>query len=248
MKNKKLLAIILLSLSLCFVSGAGYGEVPQWLLETKASQIQVTLLSARIDYMMRNPASYLDVTFAHSVETGEIFVVIHDNRDRFPYKSEVALLDTFKRELETIYSFIAHIATNINADVMVAFFSRGNIQLGSFRYGEYYLLDEAVSKEAIRTDESAKETERAPTSLKFGGQTYTGAAKGHWISEKIDGGRIIKLEDGSLWEISSLDRIDTMLWLVTESITVIGSTNPFYPYYLLNTSTEDLVEAKLISS
>ena len=28
MKNKKLLAIILLSLSFCFVSGVGYGEVP----------------------------------------------------------------------------------------------------------------------------------------------------------------------------------------------------------------------------
>ncbi len=27
MKNKKLLAIILLSLSFCFVSGAGYGEI-----------------------------------------------------------------------------------------------------------------------------------------------------------------------------------------------------------------------------
>ncbi len=29
MKNKKLLAIILLSLSFYFVSGAGYGEVPR---------------------------------------------------------------------------------------------------------------------------------------------------------------------------------------------------------------------------
>ncbi len=123
-------------------AGVGYGEIPEWLSETEASQMQVTLLSARIDYMMRNPASYLDVTFASSVGTGQIFIFIHDNRGRFLYKSGVALLDAFKRELEIIHSFIAHVAMNINTDVMAAFFSRGNIQLGSFNYGEYYLSED----------------------------------------------------------------------------------------------------------
>ncbi len=35
MKNKKLLAIILLSLSFCFVSGVGYGKIPHGLMKLK---------------------------------------------------------------------------------------------------------------------------------------------------------------------------------------------------------------------
>ena len=79
------------------------------------------------------------------------------------------------------------------------------------------------------------------------GQTYAGVGGGHWVSKKIDGGRFIKLEDGSLWEISSIDRINTMLWLVTEEITVIESGNPLYPYKLINSDSGDTAEAKLIS-
>ena len=79
------------------------------------------------------------------------------------------------------------------------------------------------------------------------GQTYASVGGGHWMSKKIDGGRFIKLEDGSLWEISSIDRINTMLWLVTEEITVIESSNPLYPYKLINNDSGDTAEAKLIS-
>ncbi|MBO8131939.1 MAG: hypothetical protein H0Z29_10590 [Candidatus Marinimicrobia bacterium] len=79
------------------------------------------------------------------------------------------------------------------------------------------------------------------------GQTYDGVGGSHWVSKKIDGGRFIKLEDGSLWEISPIDRINTRLWLVTEEITVIESGNPLYPYMLINSDSEDTAEAKLIS-
>lgn len=136
----------------------------------------------------------------------------------------------------------------MDSDIVAELLSKGGIPLAYFSEGEYHLWNEEMSKEEMRTDESAKETERAPTSLRSGGQIYTGAAKGHWVSEKIDGGRIMKLEDGSLWEISPLDGIETMLWLIVDDITIIGRTDPLYPYYLLHTSTGELVEAKLISS
>jgi len=87
MKNKKLLAIILLSLSFCFVSGVGYGKVvipPQsvsydelvlygdeplfGMIESLRKDIgrlklQNGLLEARINYMMRNPTVFLEVDF-----------------------------------------------------------------------------------------------------------------------------------------------------------------------------------------
>lgn len=59
---------------------------------------------------------------------------------------------------------------------------------------------------------------------------------GHWVASVSSGGEIVKLEDGSIWEISVIDRIDTMLWLVTEEITICGSR-------LINTDTGDAVDA-----
>lgn len=59
---------------------------------------------------------------------------------------------------------------------------------------------------------------------------------GHWVQSVSSGGEIVKLEDGSLWEISAIDRIDTTLWLVTEEITVCGDR-------LINTDTGDAVDA-----
>lgn len=58
---------------------------------------------------------------------------------------------------------------------------------------------------------------------------------------------MIKLEDGSLWEISPVDRVNTALWLATEEITVVESDNSIYPYKLINTDSGDTAGAKLIS-
>ena len=60
--------------------------------------------------------------------------------------------------------------------------------------------------------------------------------------EKIGNGEMIKLEDGSLWKIDHVDRIDTMLWLITESITVVEDAGG---YTLINTDTGDKVGATL---
>ncbi len=119
-----------------------WGKNKEYLLETKASQMQITLLHAQFSYMMHNPTSYLEVMFSYGVATGAIFVYICDTRDRFSYKQGVALLDAFKRELEVTYSFIDHIATNMDIDIIAMFDSRERIPLGHFYKGEYRLSDE----------------------------------------------------------------------------------------------------------
>lgn len=54
------------------------------------------------------------------------------------------------------------------------------------------------------------------------GQGYqsSGCEDGHWISSVSNGGEIIVLEDGSVWQVDSIDTIDTMLWLPTENVIV----------------------------
>lgn len=74
---------------------------------------------------------------------------------------------------------------------------------------------------------------------------YPGVGQKHWVREKIDNGALIKLEDGSLWQISPFDRINTMLWLPIDDVIVIESKNPHYPYMLIG--ERDTAEAKLLS-
>lgn len=90
-------------------------------------------------------------------------------------------------------------------------------------------------------------TKSLPNSQSLRGKTYFNTGGGHWISKNIDSGKIIKLEDGSLWEISPIDKIHSMLWLPISNITVVESKNPLYPYLLINTDDGEKVEAMLVS-
>jgi len=75
---------------------------------------------------------------------------------------------------------------------------------------------------------------------------YAGIGQKHWVKSKADGGKFIQLEDGSLWEISPIDKINTMLWLPLDDVVVVESTNPLYPYKLVG--ERDAAEAKLVTS
>ncbi len=155
MKNKKSLAIILLSLSFCFVSAVGYGEVKEWSDKEKISYTEVLLLlSARVDYIMYNPTAFLNVDFIYDsdgafgkkvfprdVDTkGKICVRVTDSRGVFSDKSGIALLDQFKRSLTVLYSFLAPLAVgDMNTHIAAIFLSREEIPLGYFYQGEYHL-------------------------------------------------------------------------------------------------------------
>src|SRR6266571_7224319 len=70
--------------------------------------------------------------------------------------------------------------------------------------------------------------------------------KGHWVDEVSSNGAIITLEDNSMWEIASLDRIDTSLWLPTTDITVMRDPRPVddFKYILVNTEDGEKAHAK----
>ncbi len=86
------------------------------------------LLGAKVDYIMCNPTNYLEVrfiydtigdmgggTFPKCVYTkGTIYVWVTDNRKYSSNKSEIALLDEFKKNLEAIYWYIRQFATDMN--------------------------------------------------------------------------------------------------------------------------------------
>lgn len=63
----------------------------------------------------------------------------------------------------------------------------------------------------------------------------TDCEDGHWVENVIADGEFVALEDGSLWQVGPLDRIDTQLWLATEDVLLCGTR-------LINTDTGDAVE------
>ncbi len=76
-------------------------------------------------------------------------------------------------------------------------------------------------------------------------KVYAGVGSGHWIEKVMDNGAYILLEDGSLWEVSLLDRFKAALWLPLDDITVSENIG-LYPYKLINTSQGEVVEAKYV--
>jgi len=111
-----------------------------------------------------------------------------------------------------------------------------------------YLRSRQLRLEEKRLEMQEKQyKEETPLPPKRHSQIYLGANSKHWISKKIDGGEFIKLEDGSLWKISLIDKINTMLWLPIEDVVVTESENPLYPYKLINTDSGNTADAELIS-
>lgn len=77
-----------------------------------------------------------------------------------------------------------------------------------------------------------------------GGRMYLMTGSGHWLKTNIDHGQMLKLEDGSLWEVASWDRITASLWLPVSAITVVEVGG--YSYKLVNTDDGEAVEAKFL--
>ncbi len=74
--------------------------------------------------------------------------------------------------------------------------------------------------------------------------THAGALR--WVLEKLEDGRFIHLDDQTLWEISPYDRSNSSLWLPSEEIFIIATDEEDYPYKLINKTTEDTANARLV--
>lgn len=80
-----------------------------------------------------------------------------------------------------------------------------------------------------------------------GGRADPPIGTGHWVDKVIDNGEFVRLEDGSLWEIDALDRINTILWLSLDDVTILESSNCIRGYLLVNTDEGEKACAKLVT-
>ena len=67
----------------------------------------------------------------------------------------------------------------------------------------------------------------------------SGCESGHWVDSVSSDGQIVKLEDGSIWEVDPVDAIDSMIWLPTTDIIACDDK-------LINTDDNETVSARRI--
>jgi len=84
--------------------------------------------------------------------------------------------------------------------------------------------------------QSGQATQRAASSRRSG---RSDCESGHWVDSVSSDGQIVKLEDGSIWEVDPVDAIDSMLWLPTSDIIVCDGK-------LINTDDNETVSARRI--
>ncbi len=105
------------------------------------------------------------------------------------------------------------------------------------------LLTQDQLSQVTAAERRAAETERqdpAGAPRRVGPRTASsGCEAGHWVDSVAADGRIVKLEDGSIWEVDAVDAIDSALWLATTDIVVCGDK-------LINTEDNETVSARRI--
>jgi hypothetical protein len=84
--------------------------------------------------------------------------------------------------------------------------------------------------------ESSRLSRNQPSRLPRRRSGSSGCESGHWVESVSDDGQIIKLEDGSIWEVDDADTVDSALWLPTTDILACDAK-------LINTEDNETVSA-----
>lgn len=221
-----------------------------WLVISSASCVS----QPRFDDIQRE-RSRLEAELAHSreevarlaVQTQDLVVRLDD---------AVRAADQVRRDWDDLKdkdagaALVARLRSELEAKTLAAeaLASSVDLKTGSIKDLSDKLMAATKQAAALREENAtlAAEVKRlTPTRpvVPVVGKVYGGAGGGHWVRDKVDSGRLVILEDGSLWDINAVDRIDTMLWLPTEEVFVMEEPGMVGAYRLINTDSEDDVMA-----
>jgi hypothetical protein len=76
---------------------------------------------------------------------------------------------------------------------------------------------------------------------------YTKIREEHWLRDKLEEGRIVVLEDESVWEVHPSDRLITKRWLRISTISVEHIQKDGYPYLLKNSTEGESARANYLA-
>lgn len=107
-------------------------------------------------------------------------------------------------------------------------------------------LDKWLADYTVKVLSATKSMLGVPSATSRG--EYAGLGSRHWIKTVSSGGKLVELEDGSLWEVNAIDRIYTGIWLPISNITVILAETSVgdYRYTLINRDDGEMALVKYL--
>ena len=66
----------------------------------------------------------------------------------------------------------------------------------------------------------------------------------HWLKEVQRGGRVIILDDESIWEVAPSHAGDMCTWDLVSGIAISDGKDPTFPFRLINTGIDEGVDAR----
>ena len=77
---------------------------------------------------------------------------------------------------------------------------------------------------------------------------YTRIHEEHWLRDRLEEGRVVILEDESIWEVHPSDWLITKRWLRISTIIVRHTEKEGYPYLLSNATEGENVRANYLGA
>jgi hypothetical protein len=95
-----------------------------------------------------------------------------------------------------------------------------------------------AATDSAHLDRAADRSLDAPRSLRTSARAYPGIGRDYEVGEVMKQGAYVRLEDGSLWEILSVDRGFVRTWLPSSAVTIVAADDPLghYRYALISGS------------
>lgn len=66
----------------------------------------------------------------------------------------------------------------------------------------------------------------------------------HWLKEVKKGGRVVILDDESIWEVAPWQAGDTCTWDLVSGISISDGDDPAFPFRLFNKGLDESVDAR----
>jgi hypothetical protein len=99
-------------------------------------------------------------------------------------------------------------------------------------------LSQTKAAESHAAENRKQNIDKAPLS-RGRRSSSSGCESDHWVESVSSDGQIVKLEDGSIWEVDAVDAIDSAFWLPTTDIVACDDK-------LINTEDDEIVSATRI--
>ena len=182
---------------------------------------------------MRNPNKHFSITILLLIFISSTLYAQYDFGDKFNKSYNNAANNKYKLDYD-----------NLKIEYEKLYYAHQNLlqDYNTLRNNYLELQKSSSSTRSRDSEANAYQGNNSDPNIKF--NSYTSYFSGHWITDVLDTGKIIKLEDSSMWRVDDLETYVSMIWLPVDEIEIRIKRDGQYTLY--NLSSKESVNAEYI--